>query len=1281
MWDEASQKARALLIEGMAAKNITESQNIVEVMVVLGAVYEADVEVRDGETVCAISWQPWVTAPLLLESTKASFLLEGLKRSMPIDMRDRASLEKWAAGVELAVISRAFDSASSNVSAYSCMVYHVETSPISTILFHGQRCLSHQINIIRAASVTMAGFAGMLYSLSKLLGNGSAITGLHRAIVEHVKRRLVVRRGVAPPSDDMYKVLLDIFGLGGDQSLIVLEKPKGVRSRGTVFCNELRELCRRCHFDFRSGAWIYYVEDVADHRRPQRELEEKGLSHIVGPIVKVLLGRRWEVAALSRWTGVSSCVKRATLGAVLNNVLPECLANLSRQLSLSDEKLQQAKQKLAEAILRGEEAENHWLQNATRVMKVSKFFQDGARRWQMGVLLIAGSVVERLHWCLLGKADLFRKATLSDLVDPRCSVLARSSSDLRVLLQEWTVGGRWRLLSFLGLQSPESRQAQDVMVFARSLLFQIASGLFHRLELKHSGWPYMLQVLISPSASAADRLLVAEALEAAQPCCLGPFGRRFRHNFPSCADVLGPRAKATLLLWERGLKFTTAPAECEHKAMKEELASSTSGSSHGPICWRAVCRHVHKAHVQRGGPDCSLQLRRPPISNHRILGNDVQGYLPIQPGLPDAVRPQELQAVMDGHAGEADAQGDGELPGDGFHAPALGAVGGGNPKIMFMNLKVRDLKLRKHVGQLSLGELSVARRDACAEFDRRPELQRRWTALFAARLRQRQEEQRQEAGLPSQVVARHEPVWEHSMQVDGQPRGTPVAGQLVKQLKDQIAPKDVQRLSSTATEFTITAESATPDLASAKDLWGCGNEWHNVCSRHIFSKGPGKLAVFRQLQTCLNKWVDTLDRKVVKQAVVLAHLWSAPDESAPVLHTWVLLTSAMFSPKVQLYARCGPVDEAFKVDESGFSTQPPDHFPSKFAILLGPSRFWRFCAEPGPSSCIFFETGDELVERLLCRSGWMLAPVEYRIDETAESLLNMVVTSEGDHVRLEPSARSRPAASEDALLAFLALPAGDAVAHGLAQARCNDGPGLPESSDSKSFGDEADDVEAAEGMDDIEAMLCDVLEREFGWDLGDFGEVEAVAAELDGEPLDDDALDDSFALGVAPLDVEPSTEAGAEEGAEEAPDAVNAEFVDVVVAASEFLSSPADGEAPCGPAAASSSSSSSSGGAPAEELPDGISISLLGYVKCSRVGFDPDRVIGYVSTKADGSSIFANCHLHAACSVSAGIKRFDVSRAYMASWLAMGENTDRDLPRAQRLEAGVRHRTFWKRPF
>eukprot|EP00959_Pyramimonas_sp_CCMP1952_P467469 9491663-Pyramimonas_sp.AAC.2 len=52
------------------------------------------------------------------------------------------------------------------------------------------------------------------------------------------------------------------------------------------------------------------------------------------------------------------------------------------------------------------------------------------------------------------------------------------------------------------------------------------------------------------------------------------------------------------------------------------MATSTTGLAHGPVVWRAACRHLGKAHEIRGGTSCSLPLRRSVPEAQAVLGQE-----------------------------------------------------------------------------------------------------------------------------------------------------------------------------------------------------------------------------------------------------------------------------------------------------------------------------------------------------------------------------------------------------------------------------------------------------------------------------------------------------------------------------------------------------------------------------------------------------------------------------------------------------------------------------------
>ena len=107
----------------------------------------------------------------------------------------------------------------------------------------------------------------------------------------------------------------------------------------------------------------------------QRQSVEK----IVGPLVKVLVARRWANAALNRWTGTISALKRMVLGCCLNNVLPESLSGLGAEMDLTDAKVDRLLKKAQAAQLEGEDTgkgEVFWATHCKRVLRLSAFLSN-----------------------------------------------------------------------------------------------------------------------------------------------------------------------------------------------------------------------------------------------------------------------------------------------------------------------------------------------------------------------------------------------------------------------------------------------------------------------------------------------------------------------------------------------------------------------------------------------------------------------------------------------------------------------------------------------------------------------------------------------------------------------------------------------------------------------------------------------------------------------------------------------------------------------------------------
>ena len=138
-------------------------------------------------------------------------------------------------------------------------------------------------------------------------------------------------------------------------------------------------MTEKCHYDPHTQKWVYYVTQWRDTQR-QRIDEDKVVSSIVGPLLAVLTRRRWEVATLSRWTGVLSCLKRMVLGTLMGSILQSALSGLSADMNITEAKVKKYQEAAQEAMLRGEDSRAfHNAKEGSRVLRVSSFFQSPDR--------------------------------------------------------------------------------------------------------------------------------------------------------------------------------------------------------------------------------------------------------------------------------------------------------------------------------------------------------------------------------------------------------------------------------------------------------------------------------------------------------------------------------------------------------------------------------------------------------------------------------------------------------------------------------------------------------------------------------------------------------------------------------------------------------------------------------------------------------------------------------------------------------------------------------------
>ena len=260
MWDEAGQRLRALKQDVFS-----NAPKVVQVMPFLAAIYEVLAQ-GDSER---WRWQPWLSPPSFLSSTKWSAILDALERVMPFKMSSVQSILEFARGAFLTMLLLAFDFAASNVASYCRILGYFEklfeTSNVA-IVVHGERCLVHQVHIVKSAALLLKNVASVLFSLSGILTSDRALSSMCASIRGHVASRMVVKVGDPPDHSPLLSAIKQILCIDDDTSLL----NSGVR-KCRNWWSDIEKMAKHCHFEAGTGKWIWYASPDPAKRRTQNE--------------------------------------------------------------------------------------------------------------------------------------------------------------------------------------------------------------------------------------------------------------------------------------------------------------------------------------------------------------------------------------------------------------------------------------------------------------------------------------------------------------------------------------------------------------------------------------------------------------------------------------------------------------------------------------------------------------------------------------------------------------------------------------------------------------------------------------------------------------------------------------------------------------------------------------------------------------------------------------------------------------------------------------------------
>ena len=445
LWDEASQNLRAMSSD--AGGKESKGQTVQHVLVPQTAVYQSDGRMTPEGPEFRIEFQPWLSGPAFLSTTKHGDILEGLRRTLPVDLTSKDSVLSFGKNATICIFTMTYDSASSNLAALRCFNATVSSAGSDYYLLHGERCAAHMFHAVKAKTITRCGFDGAIFSMSKIVKHGKSMQGWLQCLHALVEKKMRVRfyDGAVPPlvSPLLLAAAREILGIMEDA-----EDHDGRVKLNVSWRRKVNQMFEKCPFCVEAQEWIVW--------KPRgSSIELPPVKDFCAPIAEVFVHASWQDGALTRWTGVMANLSKIVLGAMCNGILISSLAGLAGNMGLTQMKIDSMMLDIAMKRARGEDADDTWCRHCSRVVKLSVSLGESTRRWQCGIALAAACVIDALHWHILGNRKREKaRAQLIKMCGMHTSVVGAALTRVVHELDDWNMDSpTWAVLPFLGSQT------------------------------------------------------------------------------------------------------------------------------------------------------------------------------------------------------------------------------------------------------------------------------------------------------------------------------------------------------------------------------------------------------------------------------------------------------------------------------------------------------------------------------------------------------------------------------------------------------------------------------------------------------------------------------------------------------------------------------------------------------------------------------------------------------------------------------------------------------------
>jgi len=614
-WDETSQRFRSLAKRATSTERVTAAPVAAQVMVCSGQIVQSGLATRD------IHSDPYFCRSLALAETSANFLVAAVLRSLPLDLENADAVAQVCGSVGDFVLSFTTDRASANLAAVGWIAKLCEGLP-HNVLPWSELCAAHGCALVKTRAPMLKSLSTSLCSFTLWVRHSRNIEVLRAEVKRFITGKLVVSRREPKPDHEAKSRAVVSTLYGGDSSDALWKfNTRAGEFVPTEMKEEFDRYCQVAPCGRPGGQWTHHcwvLPGSEEERRGMRvgapccTSRDESVEKVTGIIATVLMGRAWKRAVESRWTNVTSAMRRFLLAnSIGDGILTNALREVKTHWQLNADLIPTLARMVAA------DANDFPARNKLRLLRLVQAFVHDDINWQAAISLTTSTVADELLFFVLGGARKDR-ASLRHLLHPFDSPIVACQRSLWDLFCDFAVDGetvamaeKWVVLDVVGGQANCPRQRLE----ARRAILQLSIGVTDLFELRYSKPPYSLVVITYDDDVPAEPKRKAIADFFAEPDeCLPMFCSRLKRMHPTPIQFCAAAA-STLKTWSVGTFVSIDFSERAHSQFRHDVTSKTSGTDFLATSNRLLVRQYSAAQVARGGLEPSSRSAGPELED------------------------------------------------------------------------------------------------------------------------------------------------------------------------------------------------------------------------------------------------------------------------------------------------------------------------------------------------------------------------------------------------------------------------------------------------------------------------------------------------------------------------------------------------------------------------------------------------------------------------------------------------------------------------------------------